>query len=521
MKRKVMGVVTVLLSILLLFTGCSASAETVSEEPKDLIIGAGRTFWLGEGSNVYVHGSSNVWESLARFDDDMNPVMWLAESMSPSEDGLTWTIKLKKNVKFHDGSTLNSEVAILNLDRLYHFNTVKKAYDPAYESVGEFGKITSMSVVDDTTFTVTHAEPIPDFNARLVYENGAMFASSSFNENKAIAFPYGTGPYKYKEYNEQTQVLYLEKFADYHLGEPQLDTVEFKNIADPTTRLAALQSGEIDVISDVGGILPQQAAQIESDSNLVLSEQLVGTVHYYFMNTSEGKVFNNEKLRKALSLSINRDTIVNKILLGYGKPSMSVLSSASKDWTVDCKYQFNSEEAKKLKSEAVSGETPAPIILLNSSLLGRWPYQDIAIAIQAQLKEIGIEAQIETVDSATWSQRLKEGTYDIAPQPFTVSSGEPNFFFVRNALSTGANNVSRNYGINDADLDALIQKVAVEPNKKKRQDYYSQIQKLISDKNYIIPIWNDVTLYAANKKVKNFAIDVTFRPDLYVVDIKE
>ncbi|KNZ41127.1 ABC transporter substrate-binding protein [Acetobacterium bakii] len=521
MKRKVLSVVIVVLSVLLLFTGCSASAKTGSDEPKDLIIGAGRTFWLGEGSNVYVHGSSNVWESLVRFDNEMNPIMCLAESMSPSDDGLTWTIKLKKDIKFHDGSTLNSEVAILNLDRLYHFNTVKKAYDPAYESVGEFGKITNMSVVDDHTFTVTHAEPIPDFIERLVYENGAMFAPSSFNENKAIVFPYGTGPYKYKEYNEQTQVLYLEKFADYHLGEPKLDTVEFKNIADPTTRLAALQSGEIDVISDVGGILPQQAAQIESDSNLVLEEQLVSTVHYYFMNTSEGKVFSNEKLRDALSLSIDRNTIVNKILLGYGKPSMSVLSSATKDWTVDCKYEFNIEEAKKLKTEAVGGEIPTPIILLNSSLLGRWPYQDIAIAIQAQLKEVGIDATIETVDSATWSQRLKEGTYDIAPQPFTVSSGEPNFFFVRNALSTGSNNVSRNYGINDADLDGLIQKVAIEPNEKKRKDYYSQIQKLVSDKNYIIPIWDDITLYATNKKVKNYALDVTFRPDLYVVDIQE
>ncbi len=503
-----------------MFTGCGTTISDESSETKDLVIGAGRSFWLGEGSNIYLHGSSNVWESLAAFDDEMNLKMVLAESITPSDDGLTWTIKLKKDVEFHDGTMLNAEAAVLNLDRLYHFNSAKKAYDPSFELVGEFGKITTMNVIDENTLTVTHAEPIPDFDKRLVYANSAMFAPSSFNENKAIVFPYGTGPYKYNEYNEQTQVLSLERFDAYHLGQPKLDTVEFKNISDPTTRLAALQSGEIDVISDVGGILPQQAEQIKNDSNMVLKEKLVSTVHYYFMNTNEGKLFNNKMMRNALSLCVDRNTIVDNILLGYGEPAKSVVSSVAKDWVVDCGYDYNIEEAKKLKNEAVGDENPSPVILLNSALLGRWPYQDTAITIQAELKEIGIEAQIETVDSATWKQRLKDGDYDIAPQPFTICSGEPNFFFVRNALSTGSNNVSRSYGINDPELDELIEKVAIELDQSKRQEYYKEIQESIYDNDYIIPIWYDVTLYAMNNKVKNFELDITFRPDLYVVDIE-
>ncbi len=99
--------------------------------------------------------------------------------------------------------------------------------------------------------------------------------------------------------------------------------------------------------------------------------------------------------------------------------------------------------------------------------------------IQAQLKEIGVNAQIETVDSATWSDRLKSGDYDIAPQPFTVSAGEPNYFFTRNVESSDSNNKSRCYGISDMALDELIAKVAVEPDKAARQNYYNEIQKLV------------------------------------------
>ena len=445
--------------------------------------------------------------------------MKLADSITQSEDGLTWTIQLRDSVTFHDGTQLTSEAAIFNLDRLYHWNSGSKTYDPAYEKTGEYGKILNMTAVDELTFTVTHAEPIPDFDSRLAYENSAMFSLASFDDNKAITFPYGTGPYKYDTYDETTQTMTLAKFDQYWEGLPKLDKVIFINIADAATRLAALQSGEVDVISDVGGILPQQAETVLGDTNLTMKERLVSTVHYYFMNTNEGKLFGNTDMRRALSLCIDRETIVNNLLLGYGEAAKSVVSSADGDWVTDCGYSFDPAQAKALKEAAVGTDEVSCVILLNSSLLGRWPYQDTATMIKAQLEEIGVDAQIETVDSATWKERLKEGTYDIAPQPFTVSAGEPNYFFVRNAASDGANNTARNYGINDAALDELIAKVAVEPNKTERQAKYAEIQQFVRDNEYIIPVWYDVTIYAMNNHIQNFNLDVTFCPDLYEVDV--
>ena len=467
---------------------------------------------------IYLHGSTGVWESLTRFDDNMDPQMMLAKSFEQSQDGKTWTIQLREGVKFHDGTDLNAEVAVYNLNRNYHWNTAKKAYDETFANTGEFGTISEMKVVNPLTFTVTHEEAIPDFPSRMAYDNAAIFALASFDENRAIVHPYGTGPYRYDGYDEQQQIVTLSKFTGYYLGEPKLDFVTFQNIADATTRLAALQSGEIDVISDVGGILPHQAAQVQGDSNLVLKERMVSTTHYYFVNTTEGKLFSDQRMREALSLSIDRDTIVNSLLLGYGQSAVSVLSCENKTFVTDCGYTFDPEAAKALVEEA-GKEKPSCVILINSSMTGRWPYADVAVMIQAQLQEIGVNAQIETVDAATWNQRLKDGDYDIAPQPFTVSCGEPNFFFIRNVLSAGSNNKARNYGINDASLDALIQQVAVESDLSERIRLYQELQKAVFEKQYIIPVWYDMTLYAMNRSVTGFDLDVVFCPNLFEVDL--
>lgn len=533
MNRKTTPLILTLV-LVLLFSSCGSAAtpsspqtpasETAQEtgsQSKSITIAAGRSFWQGPTSHIYLHGSTNVWEPLVMIDNSMNPTMQLADDIRVSEDGLTWTITLKEQVLFRDGSALTSEVAVFNLDRLYHFNPAAKAYDPGYEKSSEYGEIVEMKAVDDLTLTVTHASAIPDFDLLLAYEGSAMFALASFDDSKTIQHPIGTGPYQYESYDESQQTLILSRFDGYRLGVPKLDAVKFQNIPDATARLAALRSGSVDVISDVGGILPQQADEVLADSNLVLAQQQVSTVHYLCMNTNEGKLFHSRDLRNALSMSVDRQTVVDSLLFGYGREAVSVLTDLSSRWTIDCGYTFDPDAAKTLKEAAVGPELQNAVIVISSALTGRWPYQDVALLLQAQLDAIGVEAVIETVDAATWSQRLKDGDYDISIHPFTVSAGEPNFFFTRNLKTGGSNNVSRGYGISDRSLDSLIEAVATEPAMEKRQEYYKQMQELAKTEDYIIPIWYDVTLYAMNKRVQNFEIDVIFCPNMFAVDVAE
>jgi peptide/nickel transport system substrate-binding protein len=453
------------------------------------------------------------------FDDDMEPIMHLAESVTPSADGLTWTITIRRGVKFHDGSDFTAEVAAYNLERLYRWNSATRAFDPEFARAGPFGAITGFNVISDYVFTVTHAAPIPDFDARLSLENSAMFAMASFDgEDRVIRHPYGTGPFYYAEYDEPNQILRLENFAGYRLGVPNVDTIFFYNIPDASTRLAALQSGEIDVISDVGGIMPQQAAAVLADPNLILKERQVSTIHYVALNNNDGRLFSDVRMRNAISLSIDRNTIVDFLLLGYGVEAISVITDLSANWVVDCGYRFDPGEAKALV-DAAGGSGTEAVILVNSGLTGRWPYQDVAVMLQSQLVEIGINARIETADSATWTERMREGDYDITIHPFTVSAGEPNLFFVHNIASNGSNNISRNYGISNPEIDDLIARTAIEGNVAARRQNSAEIQRRVRANDYIIPVWYDVTLYAMNNRVINFNLDVLFCPDLFVVDI--
>ena len=250
-----------------------------------------------------------------------------------------------------------------------------------------------------------------------------------------------------------------------------------------------------------------------------MQDRLVSTVHSLYLNTTEGRLFSDVNMRRALSASVDRDTIVNGLIQGYGEAAISMLTSAGPTWVTDCGYTFDPATAQSYKEAAVGADTPACTILLSSGMLGRWPYQDTAVMLQSQLKEIGIAAEIEIVDAATWSERLNAGDYDVTLSPFTVSAGEPNYFFVRNVQTGGSNNAARSYGISDPQIDALIEAVAVQPDRNQRIADYQELQRLVKDQEYIIPMWYDVTIYAMNNRVQNFNLDVTFCPDLFAVDV--
>jgi len=490
------------------------------QQPSVLRVAAGRSFWHGPAANIYLHNNTNVWEPLAMFDNDMEPFMKLADSFEPSEDGLTWTVTLREGITFHDRSAFNAEVAAFNLERLYRFNPATGAYDPEFARVGEYGMIEDISVVSEYVFTVTHSSPMPDFVARVSMSNSAMFAMSSFDEDKAFIHPYGTGPFMYVEHDEANQILTLAKFTDYRLGEPNIDTILFFNIPDAVTRLAALQNDEIDAIADVGGLMPQQAATVISNPNLQLRERQVSTIHYIAMNSNEGSLFSDVRLRNALSFSVDRETIVDVLLLGYGAPAISVVTDLSSEWVVDGDYQFDPDEASRLISEATDGNVPEAVFLVNSAWTGRWPYQDVAVMLQSQLSQIGINVTIETVDAPTWNERARNSEYDITIHPATITSGEPSFFFIRVVESGGPDNVSRGYGISNPELDALIARATTEPDIAVRRNIVEELQLRVREADYIIPAWYDVTLYAVNNRVNNFELDVQFWPNLFVVSIE-
>ncbi|MGQ9558135.1 MAG: ABC transporter substrate-binding protein [Desulfurispora sp.] len=494
-----------LVLLLSLFALLYAGASWTDSSKQELIIGLGRDFYEGPESTHFVHGSTGLWEGLTYIDDNLRPVPWLAEKLTPDKSNQTWTVTLRPGIKFHDGTPLNSAAVVKSVQRM--------AINPKFDEYGTFLNLKSVRAVDDRTVQFVFKVPEPAFPAKVAYHGCSIYSPNSFDSSGKFTQPYGTGPFKFAQY-KKGESLTLVANKDYWGEKPRLAKVTFKYIPDPTTRLAALQSGQIHAIIDVGGIMPEQAALVKKNSKLQLYEQVVNTSHYIVFNTRQAP-FNTPEMRRAVSLSLNRAQIVQKLLYGYGKPADTLFSPLAKDWTVTGLWPYNKTEAQKLsKAARVPADKRSVTILVNSALANRWPYKALAEVLQQELKTFGLSPQIKMMEMAAWKEAIKKGNYNLTIHPYTLMTGDPDFFIGRWLSSNGQMNQERGMGYKNTRVDNMIQEAAAQGNATKRRQLYQEIQKIAAQDAPIIPVYHDVCLYATRKEVKELRLDSLFKPSL-------
>ena len=185
--------------------------------------------------------AKSFYEGLYGFDKDMKMIPVLAESYDVSKDGLVYTIKLKKGIKFHDGTDFKADAVKANLDRVTNPENKLKRYG-LYNN-----NIARTEVVDDYTARITLKTPFSPFIAQLAHPSTVMISPSALKQygNKDIAFhPVGTGPFKFVEW-KQTDYLKVAKFDGYwKKGYPKVDTITWKPVVDNNSRAAIMQTGE-------------------------------------------------------------------------------------------------------------------------------------------------------------------------------------------------------------------------------------------------------------------------------------
>jgi peptide/nickel transport system substrate-binding protein len=486
-------------------SGCGTGRQAQAPASKqELVIGIGRDFYTGPATSTYVHISTGVWEPLTYPDANLEPVMRLAEKMTPDATRKVWTVDLRKGVKFHDGTPLNAEAVIASVMRLK--NQVK------LDDYATFVDMEKVEAAGESSVKFTFTRPMPAFPSMVAYAGCPIFSVGSFNDKGEIAFPYGTGPFKFAEY-KKGEYLTLVRNDDYWDGQPKLTRVTFKPILDASTRLAALKTGEIQAIADVGGVLPEQAAAVREDGNLVLGSQEVTTTHYLVFNNRRAP-FNDKSLRQMVSLSIDRQQLVDKLLAGYGTPGDTLFTNLAKGWVVTGLWKTDEAKAAQLASQAAAGERVKAVFVINSALANRWPYKAIAEVVQSNLQGLGIDVEIRSLEAAAWSETLKKGDFDLTLSPYTLTLGDPDFFCKNWVNSKGAMNVQRGVGYSNPQADQLVSAAALETDQVKRHQLYSDLQRLVAGDCPIAPIYNDVSIYAARKEVEDLSLDPFFKPSL-------
>ncbi|MBL3703892.1 ABC transporter substrate-binding protein [Sulfitobacter sp. BDSS02] len=336
---------------------------------------------------------SNIFEGLTRFASDGSIIPGLAESWEISEDGLTYTFKLRDGVTFHDGTTMDGEDVKFSLDRA-------RAEDSVNAQKALFTAIDTVEVVDPLTVKVTLSEPNGLFLFNMAWGDAVIVAPESIDDIKST--PIGTGAFKFVSWS-QGDSIQIEKYADYW-GEPaMLDSATFKFISDPTAAFAAMMAEDIDAFA--GFPAPENLPQFEADARF---QVLVGSTEGETILAMNNKrpPFDNVKVREAVAHAINRQSVIDGAMFGLGTPIGTHFAPHNPDY-VDLTgiSEYDPAKAKALLEEAGMADGFETTLHLPPPSYARRGGEIIA----AQLAEVGITAEIINVEWAQWLETVFRG----------------------------------------------------------------------------------------------------------------
>jgi oligopeptide transport system substrate-binding protein len=327
----------------------------------------------------------------------------LAKEYTISDDGLTYTFKLRDNLKFHNGRPVTAADVKYSLERAVNpatqspgagYFSMIKGHDEL--SSGKAKEMSGIAAPDDKTVVFTLTRPDATF-LHLMAINFAFVVPKEEIEKSGADWgkkPVGTGAFKFVEWVPGQRIV-LERNPDNHRpGVPYLDKLTFEFGQDPTVAVLRLGKGEVDIVGD--GIPPAQFAQIMADPAskdlIAIGDQL--HTGYVTMNVT-APPFDNPKVRQAVNMAINKDRIV-RLINNRGVPATQALPPAMPGYNPDNKgYAFDPEGAKKLLKEAGAENIATELYVMNVD-----PNPRIAQAIQQDLAAVGIKAEIRSLAQA-------------------------------------------------------------------------------------------------------------------------
>lgn len=335
-------------------------------------------------------------ESLGRVDQEGNTTSWLAESIQSDAEALTCTVTLKKDIKFSDGTDLNAKALIWNFDKMTEGG-----------KSSELGNPVSYEAVDDYTVKLTYDSWQNNWDTVLgeVY----VYCPSAFEEHGedwAAINPVGTGPYVISEYVKGSYVKYVKNENYWIESQPYLDELTISFISDTTAQVSAFMNGEIDLLATNDSTV---ISQLDGKyTNIAQEAPDLGQIKYVmFCSGDESSPFYDLNVRLAVMHAIDWEGYAYSLTGGRGMAVTQFGTPGAWSYDEDCGFvEYDTDLAKKMLADAgyPSGfSTTITTIASNNS---------IAVLLQASLAEIGINAQIKTVETADFNSQKAEGIYD-------------------------------------------------------------------------------------------------------------
>ncbi len=412
----------------------------------------------------------------------------LATEWTIAPDGKSITFKLRKGVKFQDGTDFNAAAAKWNLDRYY----------AAFKTTSGINQWNGIDVLDDYTIRLN----LKSFQNTLLTafdgSGGMMISPTAFQKNGADwakMNPVGTGPYQLKSFARDVSVEYV-RYDNYWAGKPYLDGVKLLPVADPTTAQLFFQSGGADVISTTSDLVTSDLVK----KGYILEKRPGPMMNLVPDSKHTTSPFSNLKVRQALNYAIDRQSLANT--LGYGLWEVVNQPAAAYQFghIDNVPYTYNVAKAKQLMQDAGYPSGFKTSIIAASSF-GRDPL----VAIQAQLNAIGIQADLKIMEFAAWNDYVNKG-WDNALLWATQGATFTNYVSFL-SLYYAANATRYPVLAKPAGLEDLINQAMATPDYKTEVSLCQQAVKLIVDDATAIPVYIQPASYVLNNNVHDTHFD--------------
>lgn len=535
MRRQLPAALTVLVVIALL-AGFNAASQAAAPAPPADAKPGGKLVLGFQYEPVtldpHVSGQANAFrillnivDGLVYVDQEGNFRPMLAERWRISPNGKVYTFWLRKDVKFHDGTPFNAQAVKFSLDRVMDPATASQS---GRSALGPYEK---SEVLDDYTVRITLKEPYAPF---LTYLGPGSLSPVSPDAVKRLGkdfgrAPVGTGPFMVKEWRAKDSIT-LVRNPNYKLGPltnkgaPYLDEITIKFIPEDQVRASVLETGEVDAIEDVPA---QSVADFKKNPGryTVYEVNFPGSPRQAMINTQRAPT-NELNVRRAILQAVNSEGITRTLYFGVYPVGNGVMSAATPmaiKGQFRKAYPYDPNRAKALLEEAgwrvgADGvrEKGGQKLRAGIYILSDVPqFRPLAEFIQANLKDVGFDAFINSQSRSPWFAALGNGEHNLAPMG--LWSADPDGV-LRTLYHSQGSAFSWSFYKNP-EFDKLVEDGLQSTNPKVRLQFYTRAQEILMRDAVTLPIHEQINLFAIKAQFKGLAFNVNAYPvynDMYV-----
>ncbi len=516
MRQPIGPALAALLSLSILFAPACKNDSPIGNGSTDtgpaygdaIIIGS-----IGDASNLIPIISSDssshevagfIYNGLVKYDKDYTIVGDLAESWEVSEDNLTFTFHLRKDVKWQDGVPFTSDDVMFTYKLMIDPNT-----PTAYAA--DFLLVKEAKNPDPYTFIVTYNEPF----APALISWGIWIMPKHLLEGKDITTselgrnPVGLGPYRFKEWSTGEKIV-LASNHDYFEGRPYIDQVIYRIIPDTATMFLELKSGGVDWM----GLSPIQYKHQTDDAsfkqNFVTYKYLADGYTYLGFNLKDPK-FADKRVRRAISYAIDKQEIIDIVLLGLGEIATGPYKPGTWQYNADVqRYDYDPDKAKDLLAEAGWKDTDGDGILDKDGVpfsftivtnQGNELRAKSAELIQNKLKNVGIKVNIRIVEWAAFlSEFIEPKDFEAVILAWNILQ-DPDLFDVWHSSKIGPNELNH-ISFANPEVDRLLEEGRRTLDRDERKEYYDRMQEILADEAPYVFLYVPYALPAIQARFK-------------------